>query len=92
MINFIRPSHNSLRRLKMKNTKRRVWTHPKVKGKFRGTTRTVNLAKVRKSGAMVETTFILVPMDEVKKGDAYQKKAFSYESWQAAVKDNWSRK
>lgn len=70
---------------------RKVWTHKKVKGKFRGTTRTVDLTKVRKSGAVVETTFILVPMDDKKKGDAFQKKPYSFESWRDAVLKGWER-
>lgn len=70
---------------------RKVWTHAKVKGKFRGTTATIDLKRVRKSGAAVETTFVLVPMDDKKKGDAFQKKAYSFESWRAAVAAGWER-
>lgn len=73
-------------------SKRRVWTHPKIKGNFRGTTKTLDVSSVRKSGARVEVTFILVPMDEKKKGDAYQKKCHSFESWQEAVSKGWVRK
>jgi len=47
---------------------------------------------VRKSGAVIETTFMLVPMDDKKKGDAFQKKVYSFESWQHCVKEGWNRK
>ncbi len=72
-------------------SKIKVWTHPLIKGNFRGTTRKIDISKVRKSGAVVETVFILVPMD-VKKGDAYQKSPHSFNSWQKACADGWSRK
>ncbi len=67
----------------MRHFPRLKWTHPKKKNKiFRGSTVTSSVPKTE----YVEQTFLLVNVDKNKF------ETYSFESWQAAVKQGWERK